>query len=272
MTKKTYALLALLPISQMLLLSAYQNHRLSALTTLAILLNLLADLVLIYLFFWGFQKKRQERKLAELQYLQEAERRQNEALEQKHAELLSMRADLNQQLSRIRLLLEKGDTDAAEADIASVQQTLDHTRIREYCQHQVVNAILTEKDRQCQALGIRTDYQLLIPRKLPIDPLHLCSIFSNLMDNAIEALRELPQEQRSLTLHGALRGSYLLVRLENPASRKHAERPIRTGHGYGSQILQDIADTYDGYFQCDFDNGVFRAIMAVKVERIGGKN
>lgn len=266
MTKKHGALLALLPISQILLLSAYQNHRLSLVTTLSILLNILADVVLIYLFFWGFQKKRKEQRLTELRYLQQAEHEQNEALEHKHRELLAMRSDLDQRLSQIHFLLEQGDTDAADETMASVQQILDHTRTREYCRHPVINAILTEKDRQCQAFGIRTDYELLVPGKLRIDPLHLCSIFSNLIDNAMEALRGLPKEQRSLSIHAALSGSYLIVRMENPASGKHAERPVRAGHGYGSQILRDIAKTYDGYFKHNYEHGIFRAIVAVKVE------
>ena len=103
-----------------------------------------------------------------------------------------------------------------------------------------------EKQRKIDSLNIKAEIQLLIPRGLKMDPLHLCSLFSNLLDNALEALAELPENERELELNAEMKGIYLFVKARNTTVKSHALRKIRKGRGYGTQIIQNLAKIYDG--------------------------
>lgn len=258
--------LAVLPLSQLLLLSGYlREYDMSAASWIGVLLNLIGDSFLIYAMIWGFPKEKRERKLEEYCRLREAEHIQNERLEQARQEFQTLRQGLNRRLEEIQSQLDAGEREAAGRNIAEVQRTLEATRNTAFCLNEVVNAILSEKYRQCENQKIRTDFELLVPRMLKIDPLHLCSIFSNLLDNAIEAVAELPEEERQITLRAELKNLYLVVKTENPALRTHAERRTRKGHGYGTQILNSIAKKYEGTYRSGYEDGVYRAMVAVKV-------
>ena len=176
-----------------------------------------------------------------------------------------MRDDLNRRLEEVHTELLSGSTGEAEKNMNDIQKTLDGTRTREYCMHPVINAILAEKEHVCQSRKIATEFELLVPRTLHIDALHLCSIFSNLLDNAIEAVSELPEEKRRITLKAELKNTYLVVRTDNPSTREHAERRIRKDHGYGTRILESLAQKYEGSYSGHYGDGVYRAIVAVKV-------
>ena len=89
---------------------------------------------------------------------------QNEMLEAKQKELLDMRSDFEKRLEEIREKLKRGEEEAARQEMDAFQVSLDETRPADYCQNAVVNAILSEKEKEFQKLGIRTKLALMIPR------------------------------------------------------------------------------------------------------------
>lgn len=62
-----------------------------------------------------------------------------------------------------------------------------------YCANQVVNAIVLAKEAEARKAGISLTTELLIPEDLIIDPLDLCRILGNLLDNAIRSCIQFQQ-------------------------------------------------------------------------------
>ena len=152
-----------------------------------------------------------------------------------YQELASVRLELDQRLQEIHKYLKIGQSDAASRGIDQVQKTLDATRTT-----------------------------VLLPRSLKIDDFHLYSIFSNLADNAIETVGELPERERRIILHAELKNLYLIVKIENPSTRSRAERATRPGHGYGTQVLESIAKEYEGVYPKGNEDGVYRVMVAAQ--------
>ena len=98
-----------------------------------------------------------------------------------------------------------------------------------------------------------------------VAPLDLCSMFSNLLDNAIRACEELPEDKRIIDLSARNQGDYLLIRCDNPALEHPGNQP--QGTGYGKKILRDIAERYHGEFQTSFADGVFTARLILLSEK-----
>ena len=267
--KKENLFFLVIPVSQILMLSSAlaEGRSLDFWGYGGILLSIAADLLLFHVLIWGARKERVKKELRELTKLQEAERRQNELLEVKQKELLTMRSDFEKRLVEIQEKLERGERQDARKEMDAFQERLERTRPAVYCQNMIVNALLAEKEKEFARFHIQTEISLLIPRRLELNPLHLCSIFSNLLDNALEALVELPEEERRLGLAAEMKGAYLFVRVRNTASRSHALRKHRKGRGYGTQILEEIAKTYEGSFQAGYEDGWYTAAVMVKAVR-----
>lgn len=264
--KKEYLAFVIFPISQCMIL--LQSHMTTGIINIwkytGILLSLAADVILFYVVLHGAQRERVERELEEVRYQREIERIRMERLEERKESLLAMQEEFEKQFQNINEELEKGNMAAADQELLKLQDKLEETKSHSYCQNMIVNAVLDEKKKACQEAETILQTDLLVPRKLLIEPLHLCSIFANLLDNAIEAVKEMEQSKRQIEIRSEIKGSYLFVKVENSATKAHAERKRREGRGNGTQILKSIARKYEGTYTAGYKNGVYTAVLAVK--------
>ena len=82
-------------------------------------------------------------------------------------------------------------------------------------------------------------------------------------DNAIDAVRILPEKQRTISLFSAMEGDLFSVRCENPYSEKPetATTSSLKGHGLGLIILQNLAEKYHGHLEIQAEDGNFIATV-----------
>ena len=67
-----------------------------------------------------------------------------------------------------------------------IEKTLDETVEYNYCSIPIINAVLQQKKQQIEQNAIAFEADVTISETGMIEPVHLCSIFSNLLDNAIK--------------------------------------------------------------------------------------
>ena len=92
--------------------------------------------------------------------------------------------------------------------------------------------------------------QAQIPSSLSISELDLCIVIGNLLDNAIEACRELPPGERLIRIYTEMKGNYLYLSFLNTAKGKKKEHFRTTkgsGHGYGLRRVDAIVRKYGGH-------------------------
>jgi signal transduction histidine kinase len=165
-------------------------------------------------------------------------------------------------------LLEQGKTDEATVLLESQNHTT-HEISRVYCANPAVNAAVCHYAGLAEQAGISTKIELDIPRELTMDSLELAMVVSNLMENAIAACRELPENQaprlrftcRSvgrllLEMQNSCAGNAILDENGYPVSRE-------AGHGIGSKSVLAFAKKYDGELLYKIENGVFRVRILV---------
>lgn len=121
----------------------------------------------------------------------------------------------------------------------------------------IVNSVLCCKVEQAKKKGIDFHIDLHIRNTVPYETLDLSSLFSNLIDNAIEnSSKSMGKKYIYLTDYEA--GNLYTVKIINS---KNEERIQTKGgklltskedadkHGYGTQIIQKIAEKYNGEVQ-----------------------
>ena len=226
-------------------------------------LSLVGALFFMLLMIWIqmrlAEKDELERQLSALQNQYKLEQQHYQNIEARRTERSKLSHDLNNLLSSVLILLDNGSIPQAQETLRGVAKRVEQTKEYPYCGIPIVNAILTEKEAECRRQKTKLETDLLFPPQVQIPPVDLCSIFSNLLDNAIRACTHLPESQRVIQLSVNTRADYLLIRCVNPA--QHGPGPRPEGSGLGLLILKDLAQTYQGDFHTSFAKGQFTATL-----------
>ena len=226
-----------------------------------ILLSGVSIVCLLY-YVASLEKKAElEKELQDIHYTMELERAHYRTIQERREDLARIRHDFNNQLATVSLLIQSGEGSDAQSMLRQLGENIAATREEPYCSVPVINAVLTEKTALCKKEGIQLEVVLELPDTLTIDPLHLCSIFANLLDNAAKAAKD--TEAPTILLSYAVAGDYLFIKTINPSL------PPKTpdkGHGYGSKILKQLSAKYDGSYQTSYENGIFTAVVSLLLE------
>lgn len=91
------------------------------------------------------------------------------------------------------------------------------------------------------------------------------SLFSNILDNAIEAVEGLPEEKRVISLTVVEKGGFILIHSENYFSAQpefvdgmpKTTKADKACHGFGSQSIHMLAARYGGICAFKTEDGVF---------------
>ena len=124
----------------------------------------------------------------------------------------TLRHDLNNHLIFISDYIKNGNEDKALQYINRITEKIN--KIPQYVntENPAVNAVLDLKRMVCEKENI--DLKCYIENSLPeFDDVTFCSIFGNLIDNAIEA--EINEEQKEIRLSLKSAGDYLHITIQN---------------------------------------------------------
>lgn len=129
----------------------------------------------------------------------------------------------------------------------------------EYCDNKIVDAILYNKVLLAKSKDIHPIVQVLVPEDLAISPTILMTIYSNMLDNAIEATEKLCKKDRFLNIESAIKANFLIIKVENSKSddisvsvkNQNTSKVDTINHGLGLQILHRTCKEHHGSFTLD---------------------
>jgi sensor histidine kinase regulating citrate/malate metabolism len=237
-----------------------------------------ADAVILYSFFNLLLQPRYRENAEQLKLFEAQIRQQYEFFEAKMQSLDDMRAirhDMRNQLQTVSALLSKQDTAAASEYLQQFCDAAGEAEIPEFCENKVVSALMYNKYLRIKAAGIRLEHGICIPDGFFLGDVVLCSLFSNALDNAIEACSAITEvsAERVISIKTAYKGNYFILRVENTHSNRIVMQdgmPVPgAGHehrGYGSKILASIAGRYDGSVEYKFDDNTFAVAIIIPVK------
>ena len=152
-----------------------------------------------------------------------------------------IRHDIRNQLQTAYSLIAQGEHDSAKELLDGVVTQLE--RAPSFCAHPVVNALLTVKSEQFLESGIPLICNCSVPKSLPFEGVDLCSLFSNILDNAYHAAQGCTAP---VTITAAIQSDFFILTCVNPIHTKPNPQQKRKGHGLGLTILDGIVQRYRG--------------------------
>ena len=225
---------------------------------------LVSGVVLLRLFAQAkeYYRARERQRMLERQL--DLRRARQSELEANARQISRLGDQLRGQLEAARQSISERDLPRAGGALARACKQLKAVQ-GIYCAHPVIDAVLADKARRCEAEHIRLELALDLPPELPQDGLALCSLFGNLLDNAVEACLRLPEGERVIRCRAGCRGGYLVVEEENPLppplDEAARQSRVRAGRGLGLEILSGIAKRYGGEVETQQRDGRFQATV-----------
>ena len=137
----------------------------------------------------------------------------------------------------------------------------------------VVDIIISSKATFCESKGITFTYHIEPLEEIRIEPVDLSSLLSNLLDNAIEAAQKTSngyinieifkyKAYYSICVENSFMGNDTIV---HSGFQLLSTKSNDTMHGYGTQIIKDIANKYDGDTSWNADGETFKVNVLLKI-------
>ena len=238
--------------------------------TVSFITFIVADIVYMY-FISDIEKKAVlEREVNSLKYARQLEEQHFKQIEEKRYEVAKIRHDINNQLASIKSMVHSRHIEQAEELIGELENTVRNTQEYRYCSIPVVNAVISEKNKEAEKYGIRLVTKIDIPDSCGITQHHLCSAFANMIDNAIRAERgftEKDSDKKIINVDAVSDSVSVYITVRNYVSGVEISREDDSSlHGYGQKILGDIAEIYSGTFDTTGKNSEYTCTLVMQMK------
>ena len=136
--------------------------------------------------------------------------------------------------------------------------------------NRVLNMIISDKIRECQKYDIRMTPFVNGKSVSFISDLDICSLFGNILDNAIEAAKHTSNPEIYLKVD--ISDTFLIIIEQNPflhepviRNGKMISSKQEEGHGYGMYNIERVLKHYDGTMSCSIHNRIFELSILIPV-------
>ena len=267
LTIQSLFLYLVFPLSQVILLficaqeiNALYNIPMPAFyTIIAALLSFL--ITILYVLYTNHTKKQTKKSYQELLDIQQYQKKHYEKVQQQRQTLENLKNSFEGQLTDISALLESSDNEKALELLKTLITDIAATKEYPFCPNPVINAVLWDKEQQCLKQNIPFHAEIQLGDCASVNNVHLCSIFSNLLDNAINACN-LVSDDKYIYLTARQSGDFIHIKVKNSSLPPAAPKQ---GHGYGHRILKDIAEQYSGDFRTQYENYTYETYISIQM-------
>lgn len=244
----------------------YRSVALDALVPKA--LCALFQLMLLYIVYWAFSVfiRFYEKNVNDVAVAARTQAEENLVREtvRLNGELCAQRHEINHHLNLLDTLVTTGEYDQAQRLLNKLTHKTTPRCDSVYSGNIIADAILNQFLARAKEQSIICNVDACLDQEIPIQDVDLSSLLSNLLSNALEASAQVADPQVDIHIYPTLR--YLCFNVRNRADveqLKHnpdfqTTKSDPTAHGFGLNMIRQIAEKYDGRasFQVD-DEGFF---------------
>ena len=175
------------------------------------------------------------------------------------------RHDYHNHLQVIKAQLALGETERLWRYLDELERDLDRVDSWIKSGNLMADAILNSKLSLAQQKKIAVNCKARLPENLPVEDVDLCVILGNLLDNALEACEQIPQNARFLRVYLAINGRQFYLSIQNSAKEElnFNERNYitqkRGSHGFGMKRVSAVVEKYEGFLNLANEPGIFAA-------------
>lgn len=182
--------------------------------------------------------------------------------------------DMRHHLNTLSGLCAEGKWDEVSRYVSDMASRIPASVHSSYCGVGALDALLGHYESLCAEKDIPFRCQVRLPELSGIDPLHLCVIFGNGLQNAVEASEKLDASKRGISIRALIADGCVAVSIANSFAgnvQADANGDIATskpepGHGLGMASIRETARGYNGWSGFTAKDGIFTLNVMLPIE------
>lgn len=262
---KTMSLFIIFPLSQAISLSGY--YYVSPMHTAAgepytnpfayisLVMYIFSDIFMLIALRDNARTEQLRSQLRDMEHETEMQTLYYENVTKQYAKIREYRHDIRNLVAAAEITMRSGSQDEGLSMLSDLRSRADDLEIPVYCANPIVSAVIWEKRRRCAELGIEFTLIMSRTQEIPLENADVCSVFANLLDNAIREAATTASPHISVSCRSEIGMLFLEVR--NTTGKRFASAPASTrrgeNHGNGLTIVENIARKYSGSFRITAD-------------------
>lgn len=172
--------------------------------------------------------------------------------------------DLNNHLNVLYQLLEQENTEEAKTYIKEISKPMMQLSKAIWTGVDVVDVVINSKVAKMKEKGIPVHINVEFPKNTNIRPHDMCTILSNLLDNAIEASEKLKNPEPISFVIRRIK-HFVMIKISNATEEKQSDfvgfpntsKENKELHGWGIPSVKDTVEKYNGSIRCVNEDGRF---------------
>jgi sensor histidine kinase regulating citrate/malate metabolism len=168
--------------------------------------------------------------------------------------------------SVIQSYLADGKIDEAKAYLNRLGKDRAAYCVERFTGIEAVDYILSQKAELARQQNVETSIHAEYPKDCNIDPVDLCTILTNLLDNAIEACEKQPKvfnKRLSVTIRRI--NQFIIIQVANSCMEEPriikgnlvTSKADRRHHGWGMKNIKSAVEKYNGTMEYEYSENVF---------------
>jgi len=193
-------------------------------------------------------------------------------VEQSEKNLRILRHDMRHYSGMIDSLLEQKAYDEIKKVTEHINSVTDNNKVTNYCSNMVANTMLSCMMEKAHALGVKVQHDIIISKEIPVDSYELAMVVANLLDNALNCVKDFVSREKTVDAKIRCEKSHLLIDMKNEYERE-ITFDSRTGlpksqkgqnHGLGMQSVLAFSDKIGGNISCYCEDNIFHILLFAK--------
>ena len=231
---------------------------------------LVLDVYIVAVFYRISIVRKTEKENALLQQQSEMQLEVYSDLQQRYQNSMETIHDAKRHVRALESLIQSDHLAEAQQYKESLFQKLNELQPSIQCDNPLLSAILNHVFLKAEQRHIVLKMDLQGEEQLSmLAGVDLTTIASNLLDNAVDAVSELPEEQRYIHFAVAFQMGEIMIHVENPTKndlKREGNTIVSTkeGHlGLGLKNVEMVVEKYKGHFKTDVKDGIFTAAITI---------
>lgn len=202
-----------------------------------------------------------------------AELKHFQTYQESQIETRRIRHDMKNHLQSIMYLANENELEELRRYLNGLNILVEQTDMELHCGNHIADAICNEKNQYAKKNKIRFEIDGRISEHMQMEAMDVCTIFSNAIDNAIEAAMQISEiKNRWIKLKIQNQGDILFLQFTNSMLSENAKRlGERTSkkdsinHGFGLQNIRRAVEKYQGKMEIREESQGGVAVFALEL-------
>lgn len=263
LNESTINLFFLFPINQILFISActygfWKGNNFdifgNVFVPLAIVFSVFADIAMYLALQENSKISEMKLKMLEMEHELELQYNYYSTLTQEYKEIREYRHDINNLVTAVDAMIQNNNYASEGEKLAeSLRERAEAMDIPVFCANPIVNTVLWQKKQKTLELGIGFSVNIEPSEDFPIERMDICSLFANLIDNAVDEAAK--HKNAEISIRASREMGMLFIEVTNPSDYEFSSdagyiKSTKTGknHGLGIEIIRKTAEKYNGSF------------------------